>query len=341
MHAVIAALLAGRDEVGPADWHGLWDRLGAGELDRAEVAALLAAMTARLPGPATLGALVSSLRERGRGAPGPWPGTVNVVGTGGGPRTFNVSTAAAFVAAAMGVRVVKTGSRAHTGRTGSIDLLDRLGVRLTRSHADTEDALARFGVAFAGPHVYPAELTRMARALVPLGMRPFGGLLNALGPFLAAAPVAAQVTGVSAAAPLPALRGLAAAADRRIWLCANDVGADELLGFADNVIHPNDAADPVRLAPGALTGSGGSLDDLAEAGPDALVGHFRAVLSGAAGPVATDTVCLNAAALAVAAGHTPDWRAAVALARGAVADGAALALLDRVGAGAGEVLARG
>ncbi|MCG8915147.1 hypothetical protein L6E12_04995 [Actinokineospora sp. PR83] len=341
MDEVIAALLRGGDAAEGVDlpaWRALWDRLESGGLDRAEVSALLATLSTRLPAAAPLKALVVSLRERRSGPEHPaWPGAVNIVGTGGGPRTFNVSTAAAFVAAAMGVPVVKTGSRAYTGSVGSIDLLDRLGVRLTRSVSDTEDALGEHGIAFAGPFVYPAPLTRMARALVPLGLRPFGRFLNALGPFLAAVPVSAQVTGVSSAAPLEPLRHLAASAtDRTVWLCANDIGCDELLGFAHNVVHTG--GDPVTLSPGDLAPGRGSLDDLAEAHPDSLVPHFLDVLSGRGTTAATEAVCLNAAALAMAGGHAATWPGAFAAATDAVHGGAAVALVDRVRA---KAVARG
>ena len=343
MDDVIVALLRGGDAAEGIDlpaWRALWDRLETGGLDRAEVSALLATLSTRLPAASPLVALVASLRERRSGPELPaWPGSVNIVGTGGGPRTFNVSTAAAFVAAAMGVPVVKTGSRAYTGSVGSIDLLDRLSVRLTRSVPDTEDALGEHGIAFAGPFVYPAPLTRMARALVPLGLKPFGRFLNALGPFLAAVPVAAQVTGVSSAAPLEPLRQLASAAtDRRVWLCANDIGCDELLGFADNRVYRPDG-DPITLSPGDLATGHGSLDDLAEA-PDSesLVPHFLDVLSGRGTAAATEAVALNAAALAVASGHAATWPEAHAAATDAVHDGAAVSLVDRVRA---KAVARG
>ncbi|MEO3870705.1 hypothetical protein ABGB18_17995 [Nonomuraea sp. B12E4] len=321
MHEAIAALLDGRAEVDLATWRSLWDRLEAGALDQGEAVALLASLATRLPGHETLRALLDSMRER-RPAPAvSWAGSVNVVGTGGGPKTFNVSTAAAFVAAAAGVQVVKTGSRAYTSGVGSIDLLERLGVPLTRSYEQTGELLERRGIAFAGPFVYPPVLTRLARTIVPLGMRPFGGFLNALGPLLPALPVTAQVTGVSRRVPLDALRRLAGPG---IWLCSNDAGADELLPFADNVVHAG--GREIRLARGELVPGAGSLADLSPA-PD-VVSHFLRVISGTAGDVATRTVCLNAAALAVASGHIPDWRTAVEAAEDAVASGAARALAD-------------
>ena len=330
MHDVLTKLLDQRSSIERETWRSFWDQLGDDGLDRAQAVALLASLATRLPDHETLRNMVASLDERRPDVTERWPGSVNIVGTGGGPKTFNISTASAFVAAAMGVRVVKTGSRAYASSCGSIDLLERLGVGLTSSYQHTSDTLDRFGIAFAGPFVYPTALAQLARTILPMSLRPFGRFLNALGPFLAELPVAAQVTGVSGHAPLPELRRLAAAiGDRTIWLCTNDLGADELLGFADNVIYANDGADELRLRPGRLTSGAGTLEDLRPVEePGSVVEHFLAVVSGAANDVATQTVCLNAAALAVASGHHDEWASAITAADQAVRSGAARDLLE-------------
>jgi anthranilate phosphoribosyltransferase len=330
VHEAVGALLAGRG-VDRATWRSLWDELGNDGLGPGEATALLASLSTCLPGPETLAALVASLDERRPEPPYRFARAVNIVGTGGGPPTFNVSTAAAFTAAAIGVPVVKTGSRAYMSSVGSIDLLERLGVPLTKSHGQTAETLERVGVAFAGYFVYPRELPLLARRVMPLGLRPFGRFLNAVGPFLAALPVSAQVTGVSDRSLLPALRALATATtDRTVWLCTNGLGADELLGFADNVIEPNDGTGEITLATAPLGLGAGSLDDVRPAPADGVVDHFLAVVSGEGGEAATHAVCLNAAAMAVAGGHADDWADAVAAARDALRGGAARELVERV-----------
>lgn len=341
MHDALTGLLQ-QAPVGRDTWRSWWDRLGDGSLDQAQAVALLASLTSRLPDHQTLRHLLDSLAER-RPPPAtaPWAGTVNIVGTGGGPRTFNISTASAFVAAAAGVKVVKTGSRAHTSSLGSVDLLQRLGVRLTSSYAQTEDTLATYGIAFAGPFVYPAQLTRLARTVAPLSMKPFGRFLNALGPFLADVPVTAQVTGVSTAAPLDTLRSLAATTGTRsIWLTANDTGADELLPFATNTVYGAQSLTRI-IRPGELTPAEGSFEDLRPAAdPAGAVDHFHRVLGGTAGPVATRTVCLGAAALAMAAGAGRNWPSALALAEDAIRSGAARDLARRLTRAPGPALRR-
>lgn len=329
MHEAVGALLAGRG-VDRATWRSLWDQLGSDGLGAGEAVALLASLSTRLPGHQTLAALLASLDERRPVAHTQFPGAVNIVGTGGGPPTFNVSTAAAFTAAALGVPVVKTGSRAYTSRVGSVDLLERLGVRLTASYERTAEALERDGIAFAGYFVYPRELTLLARSIVPASMKPFGRFMNAIGPFLPALPVTAQVTGVSDHAMLPDLRALAATVtDRAVWLCTNDAGADELLGCADGDVHANDGTSS-RVDVAALGLGAGSLEDLRPCEPDEVVDHFLAVVSGEGGEAATQAVCLNAAAMAVAGGHRDGWPEALAAAGEAVRSGAVRALVERV-----------
>lgn len=334
MHPTVHSLIRGAAAVERQEWEALWADLRARTLDRDDAIALLASLGTAVPPEPTLTSLVASLKQdcaRPR-----FDRAVNVVGTGGGPATFNVSTGAAIVAAATGVQVVKTGSRAFSSRHGSVDLLDRLGIRSTRTEAETATSLDRHGIAFAGPYVYPGELTALARTVVPMGIAPFGRFFNTVGPFTADVGVGAQLTGVSDRSTLPLLRSLAAAAGRRVWLVANDAGADELLGFADNTIddaHPADGGGdgvvPARLRPADLPAPfrRGTIEDLRPiADPAAAAAHFVDVLSGRHDSPAVRTVALNAGALAVLAGH-PSWGGACEQAYEAIVDGRAADLL--------------
>ncbi|OLR89625.1 hypothetical protein BJP25_05835 [Actinokineospora bangkokensis] len=316
-------------------WHSLWDAVAAGALPRGEAVALLASLATLRPAPATAAAFARSLAERGPRLGPAFPGSVNVVGTGGGPRTFNISTAAAFTAAAAGTPVVKTGSRARTSAHGSYDLLDRLGVPRTRSHEETAEVLDRCGVAFAGDFAYPAELRALVGAVLPLPPAAVAGFVNLLGPLLAAVPVAAQVTGVSDRSALPLLRAAAdAAVPHPVWLCSNAAGVDELLGFADDTIDTGGGPEPVP-------GGTGSLAPLRPV-PDAdLVDHFLDVLCGRGHPGAVAAVRLNAAALVRAADPAVSWVEALAMADDAVRSGAAAALVRQARAGRPVAVARG
>ncbi|MBL1099258.1 hypothetical protein [Streptomyces coffeae] len=355
MNELLPALIA-RDRPVPVHvWAEFWERLRTGDGPPGEALATLTAMSTLLPDAETLDAFLTSLDQRRdtgpRGAgplPAIWPGTVNVVGTGGGPPTVNLSTAAALLAATLGVRIVKTGSRGYTGRTGSVDVLERLGIPLAASYAQCEDGLDRHGIAFAGGFVYPPELTTLARRILPYGLKHIGRVVNILGPLLARVPVAAQLTGVSDSHVHTVLTGLAARRVRpghRLWLLSNDLGVDELVSFTDNAVQPHDAP-ALRVGPStlpALRPARGTLADLApapEGTPPAT--RLRELLAGRGPEAGLHTIALNAAAAAVIGGVRPDWPTALADALDALADGAALGLVERLtapraGAAAGAV----
>jgi anthranilate phosphoribosyltransferase len=230
----------------------------------------------------------------------------------------------------MGVRVIKTGSRAYSSRCGSIDLLQRLDLPLTGSHDETESMLERFGIACAGYYVYPPELTLLAKSILPLPMKVLGRFFNVIGPFLADVPVTAQLTGVADANLLPSLKSLAVQLpERSFWLCANATGADELISFTDNVLVSTDASKDVCLTPGELGFSPGSLEDLSPIlTTEATVAHFEAILAGEGPRAAVETVCLNAAAAAMLGGVAATWPEAVRGAHDAIRLGHATRLIS-------------
>jgi anthranilate phosphoribosyltransferase len=327
MHPAVTTLVAGDRRVDLPTWRSFWDRLEAGAIPPADVLALLASLSSGMPKIPGVRDFVRSLIERRPAAAEPMlDGAVNIVGTGGGRPTFNISTAAALVAAATGVPVVKTGSRAYTSRHGSIDMLEHLGIRPCGSSRATADSVRRHGIAFAGSYVYPPEIALLAKAIFPRSLRTAGRFINLVGPFLAMVPVTAQLTGVADAASAPALRSLAGLHPRRhTWLVTNDQGVDELVSFARNEIHGAGGRDAGLPDPSPR----GHPGDLAPVDGDP-VPHFLAILSGRGNEVATRTVALNAAAVAMAGGRATSWPVAVGDALAAMRDGAARDLVDRL-----------
>ncbi|WP_336605980.1 anthranilate phosphoribosyltransferase [Streptomyces sp. BA2] len=335
MTELLHSLVARTRPVTVQEWDGFWDRLRHKELHPGEALATVSALSTRMPQAQTAVALVASLDAR-REQPASWPGTVNVVGTGGGPATFNLTTASVLVAAATGVKVVKTGSRGYTSRFGSIDLLERLGIPTASSYAECEDMLDAHGIAFADGFVYPAELSRLARAILPYGMKQVGRIFNVLGPFLAAVPVGAQLTGVSDAALVPALAEVAdSLSGREVWLLHNNHGVDELIGFARNTIRTGAGSPDLTIEPGTLDGVCLHPGTLAELGPNyddagSPVPQLLALLGGDGPDAAVQSICLNAAAAAVASGTRTDWAEAFRVAQNAMHSGAALELVERL-----------
>jgi anthranilate phosphoribosyltransferase len=335
MHKVIKSLLAGQPVQDADDWSDLWQKLNRGKLEKVQATALLSSLSTRLPERETLLALVGSLRHGHRASDErPWPGTVNVVGSGGGPRTFNISTAASVVAASMGVPVIKSGSRSYTSSLGSFDLLDLLGVQRSSSLAQTETDLRRNNISFTDVFVYPVEFSALTREIGYLEQRSYGRFFNALGPFLAQLPVAGQLTGVSGAMGWDSMSDLASeSGDRTIWLCRNEWGVDELLGFADNTVrefHSGQQSDEFTLRSGELTSGRGELSDLDPPHRRNQSSHFLSLMAGEGEPAALETVLVNASALAVLSGRYKEWPEAMESARRSVDEGQASSLVTQL-----------
>ncbi|MBI9115253.1 hypothetical protein [Sanguibacter suaedae] len=308
----------------PVDWVRFWEGLDDGTATADVLVGTLAAVSQELPDDDGLVAFVRSVVPDG---PLPAVDAVNIVGIGGGPSTMNVSTAAAVVAAAAGAAVVKSGSRAYTSVLGSTELLGLAGVATTTSTDDLRDRLARHRLAFAGQHVYPRGLTRLARRIVPVGMKEFGGFLNVVGPYLPALGLRAQVTGRSGRATPEAVRRLATGRGLTQWVCSSDLGADELLSVCPSTVtHPDGRTE--RIVPGTLVTGAGSLEDLRPAEPGRSVEHFAAALAGDLAVAVTETIVLNAAVVLLASGTAPTLRDACASAHEAISSGAAHGLFE-------------
>src|SRR5260370_7798268 len=149
--------------------------------------------------------------------------------------------------------VCKTGAGAEGRRNGSVGLLDRLGIRQTSSYEQMDEMLEQFGMACAGPFVYPRELRLLARQILPFDMKTVGRFFNLIGPFLGAVPVTTQITGVSDHSVLPTFRGLVDEEDRRrIWVTWNDIGVDELLSVTESHVYDNRQGEEFLLQPKEL-----------------------------------------------------------------------------------------
>ncbi len=328
---LLAQLVTQRYPISDEVWGDFCDRLGNKTLHPGEALAVLASLTTRMPDGVSVSGLLRAMRTRNPQPDPPSQPTVNIVGTGGGPSTFNLSTASAFVAAAMGARVIKTGSRAYASRTGSVDLLDRLGIRQASSYEQIDEMLETFGMACAGPFVYPRELRLLARQILPFDMKTVGRFFNLIGPFLAAVPVSTQITGVSDHALLPTFRELVAEDERkRVWICWNDLGADELMSVVDCHVYDSAANEESMLRPKEL-GLNGSFEDLLPVEDlDSTVPHFLRLISGEGPPGAIDSIRLNAAALAMNGEVASGWPEALALAENVMSAGEPARLIEQM-----------
>jgi anthranilate phosphoribosyltransferase len=331
---VLADLVAHKYPVSEELWGNFWDRLRAKELRDGEALAFCTTLSVHLPDGESVANLLSSLRERNPQPDPPKRPTVNIVGTGGGPSTFNLSTASAFVAGALGARVIKTGSRAYASKTGSVDLLDRLGVKQTTTYEETDELLDTYGMACAGAFVYPKELRLLARQILPFGMKQMGRFFNVIGPFLGAVPTTAQITGVSDHSVLPTFYGLAKQNKaKRYWVTSNELGCDEMLSIADSRVYDSEKDEEFTLSPtSAEVGlAGGDFEELKPVeNVDDTVEHFMKLISGEGPRAAIESIKLNAAALAINCEVAGDWHEALQMAGDAMAAGEPARLIEKL-----------
>jgi anthranilate phosphoribosyltransferase len=248
---------------------------------------------------------------------------VDTCGTGGDwLKTFNISTAAAFVVAGAGVAVAKHGNRSVTSRSGSADVLEALGVNLAVSAEVVQACVEEIGVGFLfAQHFHPA-MKYAAPVRREIGIRT---VFNVLGPMTNPAGATCQVMGVfDPALTEPLAQVLGHLGAQRAFVIHGLVGLDEwsTVGLTQvsewragqvttRLYHPTDCGVP-ETTPDALEGGT----------PAENAGVIQALLQGAPGPK-RDIVLVNAAAALVAAGLAADIPQGVQQAAASIDTGAA------------------
>ena len=254
---------------------------------------------------------------------------VDVVGTGGdGAHTFNISTAAMFVAAAAGAKIAKHGNRSVSSKSGSADVLESLGVNLNVNPERVAESISTLGVGFMfAPNHHPA-MKNVVPIRKELGVRT---IFNILGPLTNPANAKHILMGVFNAELVGIqTRVLQSLGMTHAMVVFGRDGLDEislegptLIGELKNglvseyEIHPRDF--------GLSTAPTSSFQVVNAEESKQIV---LRVLGGEAGP-ASDIVCLNAGATLYVADLVPDIAAGVALAKGAIASGAASNTLNK------------
>ncbi len=311
----------------------------AGDATEIQIAGLLIALRTKGETVAELAGLARTMRALAAPVTTSRDALVDTAGTGGGRPTFNVSTTAALIAAAAGCAVAKHGNRSATGRSGSADVLEALGVRIDL----TPEAVGRciddigFGFMFAPSH------HQATRFVVPvrkeLAVRT---IFNFLGPLTNPAGARRQLIGVSDPRYVETMAGaLALLGVERALVVTSQDALDELSITAPTTVvqvddgelrrytvRPEDVG--LRTDPDPDVGAGGSPEDNAAT--------TRAIFAGEPGP-RRDLAVLNAGAAIYAAGRADDLAAGVAAAQAAIDGGAATRTLDALVARTHELVA--
>jgi anthranilate phosphoribosyltransferase len=302
-----------------------------GEWDADRIASFLTAIAARPPTADELIAGARVLRRHLTPVPAAHTAAtlIDTCGTGGAPKTFNISTIAAIVIAAAApgeVAVAKHGGRSRSGR-GSAEVLARLGVNVDAPPEAQSRCLAEAGVCFCFSVNHHPAMRHVAPVRKSLG---FPTIFNLLGPLANPAGVRRQVIGTYSPAVASTLAAAVAAlgADHVLVVSSRD-GLDELTTTSTTVVHEVRAGTVTtrELDARSLGLPLAPLAALQAADLDHAVEIFRAVL-GAQRGAPRDVVLLNAAAGLVVGGFAPDFATGIEHAQRAIDTGAAAETLE-------------
>jgi anthranilate phosphoribosyltransferase len=312
-----------------------FDVVMRGEATSAQAAALLMALRVKGETPAEVAGGARAMRNAMVHLSARDPDSlVDTCGTGGGVvQTFNISTAAALLAAGAGVRVAKHGNRSFTPKCGSADVLEALGVQIEVPVDVMRDTLERAGIVFMfAPRMHPAM-----RHVGPVrGELAVPTVMNILGPLANPAGAGRQVVGVSEEARLPLLAGaLAALGSVHALVVYGEPGIDEIspLGATRVLEVCGGRTTEWTLEPRAYGLYAPDPDEIAGATPDENARIILGVLRNEIAGGARAAVLLNAAAAIYVAGKAKRYEEAVGLAKEALAAGAGMAALERLRAG--------
>ncbi|MEQ8461293.1 MAG: anthranilate phosphoribosyltransferase [Sandaracinaceae bacterium] len=318
------------DSLTGAQMAGAMETILAGEASPAQIAALAIALRMRGETAEELSAAARVLRDRAvplsLSVDGP---LLDTCGTGGDRSgTFNISTTAAIVVAACGVKVAKHGNRAVSSQSGSADVLEALGVKLEGDPAAASASLARLGLAFLFAPAFHGALKHAAPVRRELGLRTF---FNLLGPLANPASASHQLLGVYDPKRLRQIAEvLGSLGVRGAWVVHGEGGLDEVspCGPTHVAILKDGAVEETTVEPGDFGLEAVAFEGLVGGDARANADIIGAVLDGAAGAPRV-AVVINAAAALLAAGAERDPKSARQRVEEAIDAGRARDLLAR------------
>jgi anthranilate phosphoribosyltransferase len=325
LHRLAARLPLSADEVAAA-----FDRLMEGRGTPAQASGLLLGLRARGETAEEVAGAATAVRRAMVPVQHALAGKlVDTCGTGGGRvTTINISTAAAFVAAAAGVPVAKHGNRSHTSRSGSADVLEALGVPIGLPPAEAAESLARAGLVFLFAPAHHPAMKQLAPIRRELGVPT---ILNLVGPLANPAGVRRQVVGVAEADRGPVVaEALRLLGTIHALVVHAEVGMDEIspvgvtrLWEVEGTTIREGSLDPAALGLGC-----GNLAGLEGGDPAENAARIQDLFDDRAPPALRAAVLLNAAAAIYVSEEGGDWVAATGRAVEALGSGAARRKLE-------------
>ena len=323
------ARLVRREDLNREESFQLLEALLDKEATDAQISGALVALAAKGETVDELTGMAEGLRSRAVRLISKHDCFIDTAGTGSSrAKTFNISTAAAFVIAGAGLPVAKHGNRAASSKSGSADLLTALGVNVSAIPLVSENALNELGICFMFAPLYHGATARVAGVRRQLGIHT---TFNLLGPLSNPAGAPRQIIGVwrrELAEKLAAV--LAALGTERSWVVHGEDGLDEitLAGTTHVAEAVNGELRTFQIAPEDFGFEVRSLEHLRGGDTDANAEIVSAVLDGTRRDEARALVIMNAAAALFLGGAAGDLHEAARLAAEAIDSGEAQHKLD-------------
>ena len=324
------ASLAERRDLTAAEAEAAFAQVMRGEATPVQMSALLMGLRAKGETASEVVGAVRALRGAMQRVPiSDRRALVDTCGTGGGRvTTFNISTAAAFVAAGAGLRVAKHGNRSFTSQSGSADVLEALGVQLPQNAGDATRLMDSTRMTFLFAPLFHPAMKHVGPIRRELAV---GTIMNMLGPLANPAGVRRQVVGVAdpARAQLIA-HALAELECERALVVHARTGMDEIApaGVTDVWDVKPGSVSQATLDPAEFKLPGGDDGALAGGTPAENAVTVREILSGKEKGPRRSAVVLNAAAALLVADAVNDWKGAVAEAGKAIDSGKATSVME-------------
>jgi anthranilate phosphoribosyltransferase len=316
----------------------LLEAMLADDTTDAQIAATLVALAAKGETVEELAGMAGVLRQRAVRVSSCHTAFIDTAGTGSSrAKTFNVSTAAAFVIAGAGLPVAKHGNRAASSKSGSADVLTALGVNVSALTKVTENCLNEIGICFMFAPLYHGATARVASIRRELGIHT---TFNLLGPLSNPAGAPRQIIGVWRRDLVELLANvLAALGTERAWVVHGEDGLDEITLAGKTFVAEAQDVKVNTLEPGVKTFEiapedfglfRGVLDHLRGGDAKANARIIRDVLTGERRDEARALVVVNAAAALLVGGKAHALHEAAGLAEQSIDSGAARTKLEQL-----------
>lgn len=330
LRSLLSHLMNGED-LSRADAARLLDALLDGEATDGQIAATLIALKLKGETVEELAGLAEAMRARAVRLNCRHESFIDTAGTGSSSaKTFNVSTAAAFVIAGAGLPVAKHGNRAASSRCGSADVLIALGIDVSVPPEISEKCLNEIGMCFMFAPLYHGATARVAGIRRELGVHT---TFNLLGPLTNPARAPRQIIGVwNRNLVEPLARTLSLLGTERAWIVHGADGLDEVT-ISDQTFVAEATNGEVRMFeidPEEFGLERGALDNLRGGDAEGNAAIIRSVLSGERRDEARTLVLVNAAAALFVGGLAGDLREGARLAEHSIDSGAAKMKLEQL-----------